>query len=262
MPNNHGKLKEDEMYLSLNNKKVANLSPNLRYMLEEMFGALEVDEVITCTQPEEFIKPDLLITYKGKQMGLSMKYGTSNLMHSENIETFIPFLRGLGVSEETLKTIVLYQFGDGTYDGTGKVRVPIEELKYRMMKQIKAANDELNSNEELIVKVAERLIFQGVNKDAPKAEAIYHGDVMDGVIVTRPQIIKHIKRKNWNYYDNLHIGPLFLKAHARYIGKEVVNEKYRRKIDASWPRLLEDITYISKTYFSYTPISKRSREDW
>ena len=131
-----------------------------------------------------------------------------------------------------------------------------------MMKQIKAANEELNANEELIAKVAERLIFQGVNKDAPKAEAIYHGDVMDGVIVTRPQIIKHIKRKNWNYYDNLHIGPLFLKAHARYIGKEVVNEKYRTKIDASWPRLLEDMTYISKTYFSYTrQFSRRNVAD-
>ncbi len=263
MPNNHGKIVEDEMMLALNNHRIMDLIPNLHYLMEELFGALEPNETVLCTQPNVPIKPDLIITYKGVTKGLSIKSGTSEYMHGEPVERFVEYLREQEVSEETLKTILLNQFGDGTINGTGKERMELAELKYRLSTHIKKANDELNNNYELLVNLMDRMLFKGWDKNAIPAYAIYHGDLYSGTIVTRTQVMKYIRDKDWNYYDNFHIGPIFLRPHARYIGKEIKSVFSQHKIDGFWPNLLADMNYISKKYFSYTPINKRTRsEDW
>lgn len=258
MPNNHGRLKEDEMMINLNGKKVSEITPNLFHMMEELFGALEPNEVITCTQPEDYIKPDLLITYKGITKGISMKSSTSENVHTEYVSTFIDFLESIGVSKETRDTILLYHFGDGTKDGTGSNRMSLDEVRFRYRDLIKKANTELNEDPEIITKIVDRLVFDGVNPNAAKADALYHGDIYYGIVITRKQVHKHILRKVWDKYDNLHVGPLFLRAHARYVGVEVRNEKYHQHIDAKWARLIADMEYISKRYFSYTPLNKRT----
>ena len=257
MPSNHGKLIEDEMMLAFNNHMVKDLIPNLRYLLQELFGALEANEVITCTQPDIPIKPDLLITYKGITKGLSIKSGTSEFVHGEPIEKFIEFLKELGITDKTIRTLLLNQFGDGTIDGTGKERMPLFELKYQLAEDIRETNTELNSNSNILTKIIDRLLFSGWNKEAVPADAIYHGDMFNGVVATKTQIMKWIENKSWDYYDNLHVGPIFLRPHARYIGTEIRNEFYRHKIDGFWTNMMADIKYISGKYFSYTPINKR-----
>ena len=260
MPSNHGKLTEDELMLAFNNHKVSDLSPNLQYILEELFGALETNEIITCSQPEIPIKPDLIITYKGITMGLSIKTGTSEFIHGEPIEKFVEYLSNIGVSEKTITTILKYHFGDGTIDGTGEYRMDLSALKYQMQDEIREANTELNSDPDLLSRIITRMLFQGWSKDAMSADAIYHGNLYNGVIATKTQIMKHIKRKYWNYYDNLHVGPIFLRPHARYIGTEIKSEFSRHKIDGFWTNMVSDLKYISKKYFSYTPLNKRSEE--
>lgn len=257
MPSNHGKLNEDEMMLALNNHMVKDLIPNLRYLLQELFGALEANEIVTCTQPEIPIKPDLLITYKGITKGVSVKTGTSEFVHGEPIEKFTIFLKELGISDKTIRTLLLNQFGDGSVDGTGKERMPLYELKYQLAEDIREANTELNSNSTKLIKIFDRLVFSGWNKEVTTADAIYHGDMFNGIVATKTQITKWLEDKYWDYYDNLHIGPIFLRPHARYIGVEVKNEFYRHKIDGFWTNMLADIRYISGKYFSYTPINKR-----
>ena len=258
MPSNHGKINEDEMMLALNNHRVMDLLPNLHYVMEELFGALEPEEIIKCTQPSVPIKPDLLITYKGVTKGLSIKTGTSEFVHGEPVEKYVEFLKEIGISDKTITTILLNQFGDGTTDGTGKERMELIELKYQLRVQIKQANTELNSDPEILLKIIDRMVFQGWDENAQRADALYHGDMYQGVIVTRKQVIKHIRNKYWDYYDNLHVGPIFLRPHARYIGTEIKHEFSRHKIDGFWSNLLADIKYISQKYFSYTPINKRS----
>ena len=257
MPSNHGKLNEDEIMLALNNHKVMDLLPSLHYLMEELFGALEPEETIICTQPDIPIKPDLLITYKGVTKGLSIKSGTSDCVHGEPVEKFVEFLKEIGISENTIQTILLNQFGDGTTDGTGKERMELIELKYKLRYQIKDANNELNSDPEKLMKIINRMIFQGCDSNATPADAIYHGTMYSGIVVTKRQVTKYISNKMWDYYDNLHVGPIVLRPHARSIGKEIKHEFSRHKIDGFWSGLLADMKYISQKYFSYTPINKR-----
>ena len=186
MPSNHGKLIEDELMLALNNHRVMDLIPNLHYLMRELFGALEPEELVTCAQPDKPIKPDLLITYKGETKGLSVKSGTSEYVHGEPVEKFVEYLKTQGVSDNTVKTILLNQFGDGTIDGTGKERMDLAELKYRLRIQIKEANQELNNNHDILLNILDRMLFQGWDENAIPAYAIYHGDIYGVFIIFVP----------------------------------------------------------------------------
>ena len=257
-----GVLHEDEMIEFLNNKKVSTLSSNLYNLVVELFGVVDPNETIYCEHALEYTKPDFVVTYKDKKKYVSMKSGNGEQVHHEKIETFLPFLESLGVSKETINTILLYQFGDGTTDGSGKSRYEIEELKYILKDDIRKANRELNQV-NIIIAVADRVLFQGVNPDVPAAGSIYHGTYANGVVVNKKQILKYInaKKMRWHYFDNLHIGPFFMRPHARYINTEIKSENSRRVVDLHWPRMSVDMEYISKNYASYTPLRFRTYEE-
>lgn len=249
MPTNHGFLREDEMVYHLNNRKIKDLSNNLYHMMQELYGVLDEDEIVTCYKTDDFIKPDFVIVYGGKEKYVSMKSGRSEIVHSENIKTFILFLRSLGVSKETQKTVLYYHYGDGTLDGSGKERYDYDKLRYLLHDRIAKANKEFQDI-DLIMKVIERCVLFGTKKNAIRIDGLYHGDFEFGTVATTKQIIKHLKRKNWDYLQNLHIGPLQLRPHARYVGTEIKNEKRRQTIECYWTNLLSDIDYISKRYDS------------
>ncbi len=262
MPINKGNLHEDEMIEFLNGKKISSLSNNLRNFVIELFGIVDPNETIKCEHAIDYTKPDFVVTYKDKKKYVSMKSGNGEVVHHEKIETFFPFLKTLGVSDETINTLLLNQFGDGTIDGSGKKRFEVTDLKYMLKEKIKKANEELNQL-EIILKVTERVLFQGVNPDVPEATVIYHGTFEHGTTVNKKQILKYInaKKLRWFYYDSLHIGPYFLRPHARYIDSEIKSEKSRRMIDLHWPRMSVDLEYISRNYDSYTPKRYRTYEE-
>ena len=248
MPLNFGKEKEMEMVAHLNNKKTCEISNNLRSLLSALYGPLEDDEVVSCKLIDDFIKPDFVITYDGQSKYISMKTGRAEVLHQETISTFIKFLDNQGISKETQETILLYQYGDGTTDGTGKTRIDYNELRVLLKDRITKANIELNESKDFVLKVIERCILLGTLENAIRIDGLYFGNYKFGEIATTKQIIKHIKRKDWDWMRNLHIGPIQLRPHARYIGKEIKNPESRNKLECYWANLSSDIDYISNRY--------------
>ena len=248
MPTNKGIFKGKEIAQYLNNKKVKDLSNNLKNMLEALYGPLDENEYIYCEKIEDFIKPDIVIEYKGIKKYISLKSGRAESIHQEFIKNFILFLRSLGISKKTQQTILLYQYGDGTMDGSGKRRMKYHEMRTWLDERIKEANEELNSDQYIIEQVIERCLVLGNLENAIPIDAIYFGDYNFGNIATIKQIRKHLRRSNWDWMNNLHIGPLQFRPHARYIDKEIKNEKYRNKIDCYWANLSSDIEFISRRY--------------
>lgn len=137
MATNHGFLKEDEMVVHLNNKKLKDLTNNCRNLIKELFGALDDDALIACTKTEGSVKPDLIIECNGKTRYLSMKSGRSEIVHQEIVKNFVLFLRSLGVSKRTQQTILLFHFGDGTMDGSAKERMSYERIRMLLADRIK-----------------------------------------------------------------------------------------------------------------------------
>ena len=95
-----------------------------------------------------------------------------------------------------------------------------------------------------------RCIFKGACEDNKVVDAIYFGDEKHGVSATKKQMMKYIRKRDFSFYENLHIGPLLIRPDARYSNKEIASERKRNRIVAYWPNMQSDIIYISKTYFN------------
>ena len=258
---NRGQLVEDEFILHLNGKKIAELNDNLRYMLEDLFGVLDRDEIVECKKAEDWIKPDVLITYQGRTKGLSVKTGKADIFHTEQLKYFIPYLKDIGISEYSIETLLLFQFGDDTTNGTGKFRMNQGQAFEKYKDRIEALNEELNANEEVVMNLIDRFLFAGVNPEADKADAIFIGDAYEGVCVTRKQMMKYIKNVRYDFYNNPHVGPILLIPAGRYILRNSLHEEKRFKISAWWPKAENTFYSIARRYSNYTPLHHRTYEE-
>lgn len=245
---NDGRVFEKQAVEALNNLSVMKLPNNIKFLIEKIFGTLNNRSNLICEHAMDFTKPDIILSYHDEQAYISLKTGTACEVHREKIETIIPYLRSLGISEETLKTIVLFQFGDGTYNGSGRKRLNSHDTFHWLRDKIAEANEELNRSHEFTLKVMDRVIFQGILADAKPAQYIYHGSMSEGILVSRDQVRKYFERKNFDFLENLHIGPLLLRPHARYAGKKIENETSRRELVFYWPNFRVDLEYIDKRY--------------
>ena len=246
--NNTGLQNEEEIVKSLNHKKIKNLNKNLQNMIRSMFGEKTGSLKLSCKKTDNYIKPDLVVNCGGKEAYVSVKTGHSSQFHTENIKSFILFLRSIGISKETQKTILLYHYGDGTMDGSGDRRLNYHQTYDWLKERIDAANKELNDRYETIYKVIERVVFQGVDETAHGADFIYLGDIDFGVVISKRQMYSYVKKKSWSFYDNLHIGPILLRPHARYSDRAIVSDEGRNHICCYWSHLNDDLRYIDKHF--------------
>ena len=240
---------EEKFCETINGKTFAQLSENLQYFMFYLFPHMDKSRKFSCFQTENFIKPDICISQENELRFISLKYGQSETLHNENLKTFIEFLKECGISETTIDTYLLYHYGDGSKDGTGTRRMSSVEVRFMYDEQIRKMNEEFNHSKEFIKKFADRVMFQGVNPDASRAEYIYHGDVDYGVFCSRYQFMRHIEKKNWDFMQTcVHVGPFVLRPHARYSNKEIRNEDHRHTVVVNYPRFVQDLLYISSRY--------------
>ena len=251
----NGLQKEDIMVATLNDKRVGDLNENLKNMLMKLYGVLDDNEIVKCRKMESFSKPDIIITYKGFSKYVSIKSGMAREVHEEQITTVISFLHRVGISKETIETLLLFQYGDGTTNGLGEKRMRWDDVYRTYEDRIEKANNELNKNKKILLDVMERCLFQGVDAKAPSADAIYHGDVISGVIVTKRQFQRYFLIKDWSHYNSFHIGPVVLRPHSRDVDKKIKNEHLRHRLQFNWPTLKADMLYINKYFSPYTRIS-------
>ncbi|MCR5693238.1 MAG: hypothetical protein K6G74_04685 [Bacilli bacterium] len=248
MHKNIGRLKEDEFVYALNNKKAGELSHNMKHILREMFGFFEESDIVKCGLVEHYQKPDFYIEFKGQKKYVSLKSGSSTVVAEEGIKQFLAYLREWNLSVDGQKTLLYYHFGDGTMDGSGEKRMDYRELIHKLAPRIVELNKELNSNKKFVKEFIYRCLFKGTQERNVEADFIYHGDVNYGVVCSKEQIFKHVDRRSWDYMDNLHIGPIQFRPHARYANTEIKREEKRWKVDFWWARLPADLDYIAERY--------------
>ena len=244
---NTGNYNEKYMVKSLNGIKVKNLSNNLRFLIRELFGTVDEEEIIEAGLVDGYIKPDIYIKCSDLKVYISIKEGSSTVVHQDKIDTFVSTLRSFNISEKTIRTILLFQFGDGTTDGSGKKREGYNEVKYHLLNDIAEANIELNKDKYFIKSMITKFVFKGNFEENIEADYLYHGTPEYGFVINKNQLFKHIDRRSWGYYDNLHIGPLLFRPHGRYV-ESLDDEPGRYKVDIYWPNLGHDVAYISERY--------------
>ncbi|MBO4286467.1 MAG: hypothetical protein J5880_03950 [Bacilli bacterium] len=245
---NHGELKESQIVFELNDNKFKNLSPNLQQLVHFIFPKCKDEDIVHAKQIEGTMKPDFSVTISNETHFVSMKSGINNIVHQEYIKNYIVLLRNYGFSDYVLKTILYFQYGDGTLDGSGKERMSYATLRAKLEKAFKKSNRELNMNRKAIIELVDRFLFKGSHAEYIPADYLYHGDIDHGVIISRTQVLKYLEHRDWDFYEALHIGPILFRPHARYYKKKINRPSYRARVEFYWPNLSENMDYIKTHY--------------
>ena len=238
---------EDRFVEDINNKYFCELNANLKRLVSYALPMINKNEVIKCCKSDSLIKPDICIYQKSNRAFISIKSGLSEGMHEENILTFVDFLKENGIDDYTIETFLLFHYGDGTTDGTGTKRLSAVEVKYKLENRIQKMNDAFNASKDFVKKFADRVMWQGVNENADRAEILYHGDTDFGIFISRNDFIEFLDKRRWDYMNMcVHIGPFTLRPKARYAEREVVHSQSLKKVSIKYPRLIYDIEFIVK----------------
>ena len=254
---NNGKYNEDQIIHSLNVERFDELPRHLQNLVKVAFGIIELDKPVKCEHAEDYIKPDFVITHCDRKKYVSMKSGKSKNVHGEPIGDFMNFLKEIGVSEKTISTMWMLHYRDGTDNGTGEKEIELEDLKYQLRARIKEANKELNSSRELLVKFANRVLFQGIREDAPSVDVIYHGDYEYGFLATKTQITKYLYTDNWDFFSNLHIGPFHIYPRSIFETLRRTDGRDMKRVEVTWPLIINDLIYIARNISGYEPIKNK-----
>lgn len=241
---NQGHTNEYEIIDALNGKYVNQLPKHLSKWLVKLGFANE--DILNVKKLNNEQKADICIKSALITKYISIKSGSSNSFHSEPINIFIPYLRSLGISENTLKTIVLYHYGDNTYDGTGPTRFTSAELRRVYPQKFKLASEEL-SKAAIIKAIITRCITKGRFPTNYVIDGIYHGTVDQGIFVSTKAIYQILLRKKYRRKNGtINIGMLTYQPGSRNLWGIPGSEQKRSQSEIKWRSFTYDVKDFEK----------------
>lgn len=245
MTNISGKDNEYEFVKYLNGKKISELNPMFRSLIDKLFPNHSSNSMIKCWKNHYKEKSDIFIKIGGLMQGISIKKGIKNSVHVERISDFIHFLIENKVDRETIIEYLKYQYADGSTNGKGERRISIEEYKKENQDNIDKINQVFN-NEELLKKAIERFVTKGKNSNYHIAAIIY-GEVDDFIWATRNEIEQIMLSKKDNYSSAVHFGAMTCQPKNRCLNYNSLYEKDRYCVQIKWYNIFNDIIeYMNK----------------
>ncbi len=225
-----------------------NMNDNMQKFLLQLFNDINIkNQTIFASKPVGFpknIKPDIVISALGKQKFVSIKKGSGNSVHQEDLKDFTKYLLSIGISEETIFYLREFHYGDGTIDGSGATRISAKEFKNKYPEKIKQINLEFN-NPEILKKLFNRFLFIGNIPNAPIVDMIYYGSVDKGIWAKNTDVEKYLL----NCYTNkeaIMFSQLSYQVWNRCLNFNPKTENRRHIMQIKWASLENDLTNITK----------------
>ena len=223
--------------LEFNNKKVKKLNPLLREIIDDIFP--NVNENLTIKSWRNNInnqKGDILIKIDNNIRTISIKKGSRNSVHVENIEAFKMFLKELGIKDKIIFYYEQFHYG---YDKWNINKIlSSKDFCRKNKRKIKKINKSFSTID--VEKIVDRFILCG-NNSKFRTEGIIYGIPNDFLWINKKDIIKVIKDSINKESKSVHIGSLFIQPLNRCINN---NKKYiwcRDYIQVKWYSLFDDI---------------------
>lgn len=223
---------ETELIQYLHLKKYCELSDMWKKHIKKMFPRIKDSDVIKAAHfPDYSAKPDILILVNKTRRYVSVKTGRTPTMHHEKVETFLSFLRQLGVSENTIRTINFYHYGKSEKLSNNGVAFTKEEMEQQFSKYFLKASMELDKL-EIIEAVIRRAILRGGSPDKMKVDHLIYGNVEKCYVLSLNDIYSLVSQYREHNNANIHFGGLNYQADIR---KE--DAKNRDEMKITWPIL-------------------------
>ena len=238
---NSGLTIERRIAKSYNEKYFKELNPFQKEILLKMYPQIQEKDLIKCKGYYfSKAKPDIQFIVNDEIKYVSIKSGRSDGMHIEEIKTFILFLRSLGVSIKTQKILLLYHYGDGTLNGTGKTRMLHNEIAFKYKELIEYATEELKTP-EIIIPCLNRFMFTGTNLKRKSVDFIYFGDETYGILCSKNDLTNFVISRNYSHLKTMHIGPMTIQPYLRDVNRVSEHEYKRDMVQIKWHYLLTDL---------------------
>lgn len=216
--------------LEFNNKKVKELNPLLREVIDDLFVNIKEDDLIKSWRNHiNNQKGDIFIKIKNNVRSLSIKKGSRNSVHAESINSFVNFLRLLNINESTIKKYLNYHYAENM---TSKEYCESHE------EDIKDINKELNKID--IKHFINRFILKG-RLSSYTIDGLIYGTPNDFFYINSKDICETITESKMRNSKSVHIGCLFIQPQNRCLNN---NQKYIDKKDfvqIKWYSLFDDI---------------------
>lgn len=223
--------------LEFNNKKVKELNPMLREVVDDLFPEAGEESIIKSWRNHiNNQKGDILIKVDGQIRKISIKKGNRNSVHLEHIEAFKNFLRELGVKEKIIYEYELYHYGVDKFN-CRKI-LSSKEFCAKNKRKIQKINYYLSKVN--VDKIVDRFILCG-NMSSYRIDGIIYGTPNDFFWINKDDILKIIKKTINNYSSTVHIGCLYIQPMNRCINN---NKKYmwcRDYVQIKWYSLFDNI---------------------
>ncbi len=242
--NTSGFENEIDFIAALSNKSFKQLNDNLKRFINFLYPQVKNEDLIKCYSGKAGQKPDIIIEINDIKKNISIKKGSGNSVHQEDIDLFMDFLSSLDISEDTKVELLKYHWADGTTDGSGKIRMSSSEYKASHETEIKIINKELNKKEPLI-KLITRILFKGKSDFFEEADAIYYGNINNGLWATKEEIIDYVLKNQFNI-NSIHFGPLTYQIWNRCLNFNPKTENRRNVMQVKWGSLEKDLIAINK----------------
>ena len=98
--------------LKFNNKKVKELNPMLREVIDDLFPSVNEEDIIKSWRNHiNNQKGDILIKINNLTRSISIKKGSRNSVHLENLEAFKSFLKESNINEKIIYNYELFHYG-------------------------------------------------------------------------------------------------------------------------------------------------------
>ncbi|MGN0966666.1 MAG: hypothetical protein ACI4OP_03630 [Candidatus Coprovivens sp.] len=244
----NGTNNEFDFVLEFNNKKVKELNPLLRFIIEDIFYDISEGDTIKAWRNHLKQKSDILLNIKGVIKGISIKMGGRNSVHVEHIGDFCNFLYKLGATKEQVNSYIKYHYADGTLNGKGIERLSCAQYKKKYQKEIDILNRFLNTQKN-VSKAIDRFVLKGNNSDY-EIDGIIWGTPKDFLWISKKEIINIIMLKRVYYSSAVHFSTLVCQPLNRCLN---YNSRYsygRYYVQIKWYTLFDDIVESMSYLFS------------
>lgn len=224
---NDGLQNEINIVEAYNGKHIEELTKNQKEIVE-VIGDFDDDALIKAKKIKGTFKPDIEFEIENSTSMISVKKGTSNSIHQENVSTFLDYCTEyLDMSDLEKNSLLYFLYGDGTLDGTGDIsdRLSGNEVKKVYAEQIAIVNNFFSNH---VYDLAERFLVTGrYGKDNfYKADYLYHGDEVDAVMCPlNNYALEYISKISLSGSKGLVVGPFTVQAMNRNASGKAKHKK-------------------------------------
>lgn len=239
---NDGFKNEDIIKRYINEHSFNECNDNIKNFLNFLFGSsLNPEEKFFASKPSGQVKPDLEIKHNNAVKYVSIKLGSGNSVHQEEIDVFFPFIKTL-FGDEILDYLKLFHYGDDTTDGSGVERFSAVQCKKRYPNQIQELNNNFNIWSFLNI-FLDRFLFVGNIEDSPIVDCIYYGTFEEGLWASRDEIKNYFQNSDFSS-TNLHFGALTYQVWGRNNNFQAVHSKRRYTMQIKWGTIENNLRRI------------------